>query len=101
MQRRVQDQWYRTTQRREIGPRMKIVRNQPELYMQRVRRSPAKSFEARYADTCNSCHQEIEVGQMARYSDLGIVHARHSREDSKITVCDRCWLTKPCECEED
>ena len=62
-------------------------------------------FEARYPGTCGTCEDRIHVGDMITYSDEdAVVHVdceSSARPERKAEVCTVCWLTKPCDCEED
>lgn len=71
------------------------------LFMQKERKPVNRSFLAEWPATCNYCHVTIQVGERARYNPDGlIVHHRHLRQEQAVEVCDRCWLTKPCECDD-
>lgn len=60
----------------------------------------SRTFEAKFSDTCPRCSGGIEPGDRVRYVDDVLVHARHSpKPEPKYEICDKCWLTRPCECE--
>lgn len=66
-----------------------------------------KPFAALYAGKCADCAEWFRPGTAIRYDDMGqIVHAEcegNTDADwtpSRAPVCERCWLTKPCDCEE-
>ena len=74
-------------------------KNDSHLYMQTPRRV-TKPFPAKYRGTCSKCYLEIEEGDLIRYNSEGeIVHHSHKRVEPVVEICDRCWLTKPCECD--
>lgn len=63
------------------------------------------SFEARYAGWCSDCDDRIHEGDQVTYADdTGtLVHLTcdTSNPPARIAdVCGTCWLTKPCECED-
>lgn len=62
------------------------------------------SFEARFPGRCAACEERIAPGEQVRYSeDDELAHNRCEESNEShaapIVVCDRCWLTKPCDCE--
>lgn len=62
------------------------------------------SFEAKYGGTCGACTGRIHVGDLATYDEDELVHEDcegSMRPIRKVDVCTTCWLTKPCDCEED
>lgn len=61
------------------------------------------SFQAKYGGNCGACGERIHVGDLATYSDDVVVHAdcEDSQPERKVEVCTICWLTKPCECDDD
>ena len=68
----------------------------------------SKPFAAIYAGKCADCAEWFKPGTAIRYDDLGqIVHAEcegNTDADPLATnapVCERCWITKPCDCEDD
>lgn len=60
-------------------------------------------FTARYHGRCAECDEPVRPGDLARYSDDGVVHTTcpDAMPDRPVTICDICHLTKPCDCEED
>jgi len=62
------------------------------------------SFEAKYGGWCADCDDRIQVGETITYTeDDGAVHMHCGglNEPARIAeVCGKCWLTKPCDCEE-
>jgi hypothetical protein len=64
------------------------------------------SFEAKYQGWCADCDDRIHVGDVVTYTDdTGtLVHMDCeglAEPERKVEVCDKCWLTKPCDCEAD
>lgn len=50
---------------------------------------------------CARCFVKIEVGDFIRYdSDSNLVHALHRHPTHVYSICNSCYLTKPCECED-
>jgi hypothetical protein len=62
------------------------------------------SFEARYPGRCAACEERIIPGEHVRYSEEDeIIHNRCEESNASerpVDVCTRCWLTKPCDCDE-
>lgn len=64
----------------------------------------ARIFEAKFNGRCGAdCGWPIQEGERVTYvDDLVLVHADCSRDASLRkpveVVCEKCWLTKPCEC---
>lgn len=62
------------------------------------------SFEAQYAGTCGVCDDRIHVGDLITYAlDDVLTHVdceAHAQAERKTEICTKCWLTKPCDCEE-
>lgn len=73
-----------------------------ELHMQKPRRKVTASFIAKYDNgECPVCFRTMEAGERLRYNPEGeLVHHQHDRQEVTPAVCDTCWLTKPCECDE-
>lgn len=74
------------------------------------------AFRARHPGRCVACGSRIRPDDMIRMTEDGAVHdeclypeswtfrildANTGEVVDKITVCGRCNLTKPCECEDD
>jgi len=71
-------------------------------------------MEAKYAGWCRTCGHNIEVGEDIVPDGIHWAHARCGGEESartpydkskyapklKTDVCDKCHMTKPCDCEE-
>ena len=58
------------------------------------------SFVARYGGTCQECGEPIVAGELIRHSlGFGYEHERCPEPSPGPPVCERCWLTKPCECD--
>ena len=67
------------------------------------------SFEAKYEGRCADCLERIHVGDLVQFSEENrVVHVdcdpsvseTDLDRDAKREVCQKCWLLKPCECEE-
>lgn len=61
------------------------------------------SFEAKFGGTCAACGERIHVGDIATYVDDALVHVDcgdSARPIREADICTQCWLTKPCDCEE-
>lgn len=62
------------------------------------------AFEARFGGNCCSCDERIHIGDLVTYAlDDVVVHADcedSARPERKTEVCGKCWLTKPCDCED-
>jgi len=70
----------------------------------------SRIFRARYPGRCSACGEPIEVDVEALYAETGthtdvVVHADCDdvleRRQRVAPVCDRCHLTKPCECDDE
>ena len=62
------------------------------------------SFQAKYSGTCAACGERIHVGDLATYVGDSIVHVdcdAHPEPERKTEICADCWLTKPCDCEDE
>ena len=62
------------------------------------------SFEAKFTGRCSDCGERIQVGDQVTYADDELVHLECDGPDAPARiaeVCGKCWLTKPCECEEE
>lgn len=67
------------------------------------------AFKARYAGTCAArCGTAIEAGDQVVHVDDALVHVG-CEEDARLrsleaektrVVCERCWLLKPCPCDD-
>lgn len=63
------------------------------------------SFTARYHGRCACCEERIEPGDTVAYEDESLVCESCSASDDKPaarpapSVCKRCWLVQPCDCE--
>jgi hypothetical protein len=57
-------------------------------------------FEARYDGTCPACEGHISPGDDVRYVDGEVEHAAHPETQRPVTICQTCFLAKPCECDE-
>jgi len=62
------------------------------------------TFEAKYHGRCAACEERIIPGEHVRYSeDDEIVHNRCEEvtdSERPVTVCSSCWLTQPCDCDD-
>lgn len=63
------------------------------------------TFEAKYNGRCAAdCGWPIQEGEQVAYVDDQLVHADCARDASlrkpEPVICSTCWLTKPCECED-
>lgn len=61
------------------------------------------SFEAKYEGWCGGCDGRIHPGDIATYVDDEIAHLDCETGTAPLRpaeVCNQCWLTKPCDCEE-
>lgn len=58
-------------------------------------------FPAQYPGTCCECGERFEPGTLIRYCDEHnkIIHGR-CPEERVVPVCPKCFLTKPCECDD-
>jgi hypothetical protein len=62
-----------------------------------------QAFEARHRGTCAACDEAIKPGQQVRFDEDQLVHddcAAAAPVERPVVVCDRCWLVKPCGCED-
>jgi hypothetical protein len=62
------------------------------------------SFEAKYGGWCADCDDRIQPGDTVTYNeDDALIHMHcEGLAPARIAeVCGKCWLTKPCECEEE
>lgn len=59
----------------------------------------SNTFAAEYEGWCPRCMGKIKVSDRVRYVDGDLVHAHHNHVEPVYEICDRCWLTKPCECD--
>lgn len=63
------------------------------------------SFVAQYDGDCGRCEEPLK-GQRVKYVDGDLVHTGCADGEGVLTktrkeeTCDKCWLIKPCECEE-
>lgn len=60
------------------------------------------NFEAKYPGTCAGCYERISIGDLCTYAEDSLVHWDCDGAipiERPVTVCDRCWLTKPCDCD--
>jgi hypothetical protein len=61
------------------------------------------SFAAKHPDECSTCGSSIEPGEQVQYTDdddLVHAHCEASPVRTDAEVCQVCWMTKPCWCEE-
>jgi hypothetical protein len=64
-------------------------------------------FLARYTGTCGRCEDDIRPGQRVKYVAGELVHTGCADGEGVLTVtrkevvCEKCWLVKPCGCEEE
>ncbi|PVU81349.1 hypothetical protein DDP54_15725 (plasmid) [Cellulomonas sp. WB94] len=62
-------------------------------------------FEARFAGLCAECDRRILPGDLVRFQDDELVHDDHANDPPATRpdgpVCPRCWLTRPCEHDDD
>jgi hypothetical protein len=68
------------------------------------------TFEAKYKGTCSDCHEPIEVGDQVVYVNDELVHVDcegsaladvlNMRPRKKAAVCERCFMEKPCGCDD-
>lgn len=63
------------------------------------------AFEAKYHGRCDACDERIIPGEHVRYSeDDEIIHNRCEESNEShaapVEVCGSCWLTKPCDCDD-
>jgi len=58
------------------------------------------SFTAQYRGHCDNCDNPIEIGDLAFYDQNNeLLHVRCPIE-IRVVICDRCFLTKPCGCDD-
>lgn len=70
-----------------------------------MERPVSRPFEARYHASCAAgCDEAIRPGQTVRYVDYRLVHddctTHEPPPERPAVVCESCWLTKPCDCED-
>lgn len=61
------------------------------------------SIPAKHPGRCPACEERIHEGdEITRAEDGEWLHADCPEpvEEKPVVVCDRCWLTKPCGCED-
>lgn len=70
-------------------------------------KSSSGVFTAKYHGVCHICQGEILPGERVKYDEEDtVVHATDCNpyarrvEQRSASVCDKCFLTKPCECDE-
>lgn len=62
------------------------------------------SFEAKYNGWCSDCDDRIHVGDQVAYDEDKLIHLECDTSNAPGRIadaCGTCWLTKPCECEDD
>ena len=57
------------------------------------------AFAARYRGNCEDCEHSIEVGDQVFYVGDVLQHFV-CPIDRPAVICDRCFLTKPCGCDD-
>jgi hypothetical protein len=69
--------------------------------LNKPRKAPPKMFIAMFTSgECPTCFLGIEAGQKVHYNSDGfIVHHTHKHVEPEYTVCPKCFLTLPCECD--
>lgn len=67
------------------------------------RRKPNTSFKAKFdGEVCPDCFLAIKIGETVRYNSEGFIkHVAHASKPQTYTICDRCYMAKPCSCEDD
>lgn len=65
----------------------------------------SRPFRARWDSRCGSCHEHIRVDDFVRYENHVLVHDDcgdvYVAPERPVTVCPRCFLTRPCEHDDD
>lgn len=61
------------------------------------------TFQAKYGGNCGACGERIHKDDWAKYMEDNLVHAdcEDVQPERKAEVCISCWLTKPCECDDE
>jgi hypothetical protein len=67
------------------------------------RKKPNASFQAKYdSGVCSVCFLAVTKGQTVRFNRDGeLIHTNHKIKPQIYTICDRCYMAKPCICEDD
>jgi hypothetical protein len=61
------------------------------------------AFPARHPGRCPACEGSIRAGDLITMTDDGAMHANcddATVAERPVVVCERCWLARPCECDE-
>lgn len=68
--------------------------------LDKPRKPVKKSFlSLQDEDECPRCFVRILKGDRVRFDEDGfLVHVRHNHGPEKFTICEKCYLTLPCEC---
>jgi hypothetical protein len=70
--------------------------------LNKPRKLPARSFILdSERGICHKCYLSLEKGDRVRYNlDGELHHTRHLAKEVNYEICNSCFLTKPCLCEE-
>jgi hypothetical protein len=60
------------------------------------------TFTARYPGTCADCEDDIRPGEEIHTDGYGgFMHVHCRQPDRPVAICPTCYLTRPCEHDED
>jgi len=60
-----------------------------------------KAFAARYTGVCSDCGGPIVGGEMVQYNDDNeVVHTSCATRERVGVTCPKCFMQKPCECDD-
>jgi hypothetical protein len=58
-------------------------------------------IEAQFSSWCMYCDEKIHTGEMIVNVSGDWVHQHCERKPAeKLVICQRCWLAKPCNCDD-
>lgn len=57
------------------------------------------SFISRYRGHCDECENSIEIGDDAFYDQNN--ELRHVQCPRPVVICQKCYLAKPCGCDDE
>ncbi len=79
------------------------ISNENIKNIEKPRKPIAQSFIAKNdsSDECPVCFIAIQKGDRVRYNvDNLLAHVSHAKKEIVYDICQKCFLAKPCECEE-
>ena len=96
------DRSFKYKQLREETSQAKRISRENTLEMNKPRKVIHPSFKAEFdGGECPRCFVSISKGDTVRYDENDeLVHVSHKAKEEVFVICDSCFLTKPCECED-